>query len=120
MNQYKSVSRLSAPVIKSYKSQKKISVLTAYDYCFAHLLDEAGIDVILVGDSLGMVMQGHNSTLPVTLEEMIYHSRCVARAVKRALVVGDLPFGSYQVSTEEALAASMRLVKEGAVAAVKL
>ena len=80
-----------------------ISVLTAYDYTSALLMDQSGIDVILVGDSVGTVVQGHDTTIPVTLDQMVYHTRCVARAVKRALLVADMPFLSFQVSSEEAL-----------------
>src|SRR6516225_3789653 len=86
-----------------------IAMLTAYDYPFARIFDQAGIDVLLVGDSLGMVVQGTDSTLPVTLDEMIYHVRMVARARQRALVVGDLPFLTYQVSIEQALSSAGRL-----------
>jgi 3-methyl-2-oxobutanoate hydroxymethyltransferase len=99
---------------------EKIVVVTGYDALFAHILDEQGIDVILVGDSLATVVQGHATTLPTTLDEMIYHSRCVMRGVKRAFVVGDLPFLSYQVSPEQAVLSAGRLVKEGGVHAVKL
>ncbi len=95
-------------------------MLTAYDFPFARILDEAGVDVLLVGDSLGMVVQGLDTTLPVTMDEIIYHTRMVARARPRALVVGDLPFLSYQVSTEEALRNAGRLIKEGGAEAVKL
>jgi 3-methyl-2-oxobutanoate hydroxymethyltransferase len=98
----------------------KLSVLTAYDYTSARLLDEAGVDCILVGDSLGMVIQGNPHCLTVTLDEMIYHTRLVARGVKRALVVADLPFMSYQVNAEQALLSAGRLVKEGGAHAVKL
>src|SRR5713101_7734072 len=97
-----------------------ITMLTAYDYPFARIFDQAGIDVLLIGDSLGMVVQGADSTLPVTLDEIIYHVRMVARARKRALIVGDLPFLSYQVSVEQALLSSGRLIKEGGAEAVKL
>ena len=97
-----------------------ITMLTAYDYPFARIFDQAGIDVLLIGDSLGMVVQGADSTLPVTLDEIIYHVRMVARGRKRALVVGDLPFLSYQVSVEQALLSSGRLIKEGGAEAVKL
>ena len=96
------------------------SMLTAYDHVFARIFDEAGIDVLLVGDSVGNTVQGEESTLPVTLDEIVYHSRMVARGARRALVVGDMPFGSYQVSSEEAVRNAIRLVKEGGVAAVKL
>jgi 3-methyl-2-oxobutanoate hydroxymethyltransferase len=95
-------------------------MLTAYDFPFARLFDQAGIDVLLVGDSLGNTVQGLDTTLPVTLEEMIYHCRLVSRAAVRALVVGDMPFGSYQASPEDAVRSAIRMVKEGGVAAVKL
>jgi 3-methyl-2-oxobutanoate hydroxymethyltransferase len=98
----------------------KITALTAYDFPFARIVDDAGIDVILVGDTLGMVVQGLDTTLPVTLEEIIYHCRMVARARRRALLVGDLPFLSYQVSVPDALRNAGRLMKEGGVEAVKL
>jgi 3-methyl-2-oxobutanoate hydroxymethyltransferase len=97
-----------------------IAMLTAYDFAFARIFDAAGVDVLLVGDSLGMVMQGADSTLAVTLDEVIYHTRMVARARQRALVVADLPFLTYQVSVEQALANSGRLIKEGGAEAVKL
>lgn len=97
-----------------------ITMLTAYDFPFARIFDQAGIDVLLVGDSLGMVVQGADSTLPVTLDEMIYHVRMVARARERALVVGDLPFLTYQISIEQALGNAGRLIKEGGAEAVKL
>ncbi|HLW72139.1 MAG TPA: 3-methyl-2-oxobutanoate hydroxymethyltransferase [Candidatus Binataceae bacterium] len=99
---------------------RPITMLTAYDYPFARIFDQAGIDVLLVGDSLGMVVQGADSTLPVTLSEIIYHLRMVARARRRALVVGDLPFLSYQVSVEQAIRSAGRLIKDGAAEAVKL
>ena len=103
---------------------EKIAMVTAYDATAARLVAEAGVDVVLVGDSLGMAVQGHESTLPVTLEHMVYHSamvrRGLARAGSRAHLVGDLPFGSYQASADEAVKAAMRLVAEGGVEAVKL
>jgi 3-methyl-2-oxobutanoate hydroxymethyltransferase len=95
-------------------------MLTAYDYTLARLLDAAGVDGLLVGDSLGMVMQGNETSLTVTLEEMIYHTRLVARGVHRSLLVTDLPFMSFQVSTQQAVENAGRLVKEGGAAAVKL
>jgi 3-methyl-2-oxobutanoate hydroxymethyltransferase len=98
----------------------KLSVLTAYDFLWAGLFDEAGVDAILVGDSLGMVVQGRSSTLPVTLDQMIYHGEMVARAVKRALVIVDLPFMSYQVSPTQALENAGRVLKETGASAVKL
>ena len=96
------------------------SMLTAYDHTFSRIFDEAGIDVLLIGDSVGNTVQGEESTLPVTLDEMVYHCRMVSRGARRALVVGDMPFGSYQVSPEDAVRNAIRLVKDGGVAAVKL
>jgi 3-methyl-2-oxobutanoate hydroxymethyltransferase len=99
--------------------REKIAMLTCYDASFAALCDEAGVEILLVGDSLGMVIQGHDSTLPVAMAEMAYHVRCVARGSKRALVLGDLPFGSYQRSREQAYTSAARLMAAGAQA-VKL
>lgn len=99
---------------------EKITMLTCYDATFARLLDEAGTDILLVGDSLGMVIQGQSTTLPVTLDEVIYHARAVVRGTRRAQVVGDMPFMSYQASLEEALRSAGRLMKEGGVEAIKL
>ena len=93
---------------------QKITCLTAYDYSFASLLDRAGLDAIMVGDSLGMTMQGHASTLPVTIDDMAYHCACVARGVTRALIIGDMPFGSYQVSPEQAFENAAILMQAGA------
>jgi 3-methyl-2-oxobutanoate hydroxymethyltransferase len=93
---------------------QKITCLTAYDYSFASLLDRAGLDAIMVGDSLGMTMQGHASTLPVTIDDMAYHCACVARGVARALIIGDMPFGSYQVSPRQALENAAILMQSGA------
>jgi 3-methyl-2-oxobutanoate hydroxymethyltransferase len=98
----------------------KLSVLTGYDYTFARLLDDAGVDAILVGDSLGMVVQGHSTALPVTLDEMIYHTRCVVRGTKRAMIITDLPFMSFQLGPTQALESAGRVVKEGGAHAVKL
>jgi 3-methyl-2-oxobutanoate hydroxymethyltransferase len=98
----------------------KIAVVTAYDVVFARLADDAGMDVILVGDSLGMVVQGERSTLPVTLDEMVYHTRIASRGVRRAHLVADLPFMSYQASVEDGMRAAGRLMKEGRAEAVKL
>lgn len=95
-------------------------MLTAYDSCFARLFDEAGVDLLLVGDSLANVIQGEETTLPVTVEEIIYHTRSVARATKRAMVIADMPFGSYQISSEDAVRNAVRMVKEGGAQAVKL
>lgn len=98
----------------------KITSLTAYDYSFAHLLDRSGIELILVGDSLGMVMQGHDSTLPVTIEDMVYHSRCVSRGCEHALLAVDMPFMSYQDSPEHAIRNAGRLMQQGGAHMVKL
>ena len=99
---------------------EKISMLTAYDYSMARIIDQAGIDVILVGDSAANVMAGHQTTVPMTLDNMIYHARSVTRAVNRALVVVDLPFGTYQGNSKEALASAVRIMKEAEADAVKL
>jgi len=99
---------------------ERITMLTAYDFTFARIFDTAGIDLLLVGDSLGNVVQGCDTTLPVTLDEVVYHTRLVARGASRALVVGDMPFGSYQVGPEDAVRSAVRLVKEGGAQAVKL
>src|SRR5438128_7390796 len=91
----------------------RLTMLTAYDYTFARLLDAAGVDGILVGDSLGMVVQGHEHSLTVTLEEMIYHTRCVARGVRRSLLIADMPFMTFQISPQEAVRNAGRLLQEG-------
>lgn len=113
--------RVTTWTIRQKKEQsQRLVMVTAYDATFARLVDSAGVDMILVGDSLGHVIQGHDSTLPVTLDEMIYHCRCVDRGAKHALVVGDLPFGTYQSSVELGMQSSERLLKEGRCQAVKL
>lgn len=99
---------------------QKISMLTAYDFSMARIVDEAGIDVILVGDSASNVMAGHETTLPITLDQMIYHASSVVRAVKRSLVVVDMPFGSYQGNSKEALSSAIKIMKESGGHAVKL
>jgi 3-methyl-2-oxobutanoate hydroxymethyltransferase len=106
--------------LRKKTEHKKITMLTAYDFPFAKIADEAGIDAIIVGDSLGMVVQGLENTLPVTMEEMIYHTRIVSRAVSNALVVGDLPFMSYQASVEDAVRNAGRFLKEAGATAVKI
>jgi 3-methyl-2-oxobutanoate hydroxymethyltransferase len=105
---------------KMKQAGEKIAVLTAYDYPFARLLDGAGIDIILVGDSVGTVVSGYDTTLPVTMEEMLYHTRAVARGTARALVVADMPFLSYQLDLRDARLNAGRLIKEGGAQAVKL
>jgi 3-methyl-2-oxobutanoate hydroxymethyltransferase len=112
---------MSIPALGEMKERgENISMLTAYDYPTARLLDEAGVDVLLVGDSLGMVVLGYDSTVYVTLEEMIHHIKAVVRGAQRALVIGDLPFGSYNEDPSQAICSATRLIKEGGCAAVKL
>jgi 3-methyl-2-oxobutanoate hydroxymethyltransferase len=114
-------SKVTIHTLRQMKARgDKIAMLTAYDATFARLLDEAGADVLLVGDSLGMVIQGHETTLPVTLDEIAYHCRAVARGARRAHVVGDMPFMSYQASLEQGLTNAGKLMKEGACHSVKL
>jgi 3-methyl-2-oxobutanoate hydroxymethyltransferase len=115
------VKRVTTHVLNEMKLKgEKIAMLTAYDYSMAKILDEAEIDVILVGDSASNVMAGYDTTLPITLDNMIYHAASVVRAVKRALVVVDLPFGTYQGNSKEALVSSIRIMKETGAHAVKL
>ena len=107
----KDVKRITTHVLRSMKEQgEKIAMLTAYDYSSAKMLDEGGIDVLLVGDSASNVMAGHETTLPITLDQMIYHAQSVVRAVKRALIVVDLPFGSYQGNSMKALESAIRIM----------
>jgi len=113
--------RITIPSLVARKSRgERISMLTAYDFTFASIFDAAEIDILLVGDSLGNVVQGQDTTLPVTLDEIVYHTRLVARGSRRAAVVSDMPFGSYQISVEEAVRNSIRCVKDGGAHAVKL
>ena len=113
--------RVTVRSLASRKAKGEIfTMLTAYDFTFARIFDAAGVDVLLVGDSLGNVVQGHDTTLPVTVEEVVYHTRLVVRGVRRAMIVGDMPFGSYQVSPEDAVRNAIRLVKDGGAHAVKL
>jgi 3-methyl-2-oxobutanoate hydroxymethyltransferase len=116
--EFKKVTTQSLQIMKV--RQEKISMLTCYDYTMAKILDQAGIDVILVGDSASNVMAGHETTLPITLDQMIYHAQCVVRGSQRALVVVDLPFGSYQSNSEVALASAIRIMKETGAHAVKM
>ncbi|HMO39407.1 MAG TPA: 3-methyl-2-oxobutanoate hydroxymethyltransferase [Saprospiraceae bacterium] len=121
MSVNKEVKRITTHVLHSMKaSGEKIAVLTGYDYSLARILDAGGIDVILVGDSASNVMAGHETTLPITLDQMIYHAASVVRAVQRALVVVDLPFGSYQGNSKIALESTIRIMKESGAHAVKL
>ncbi|HUU14842.1 MAG TPA: 3-methyl-2-oxobutanoate hydroxymethyltransferase [Terriglobia bacterium] len=115
------VSKITVPLILDRKLQgEKITCLTAYDYPTARLVDAAGIDMILVGDSLAQVVLGYDSTIPVTVEEMLHHVRAVRRATRRALLIADLPYGAYHVSDEEGLRAAVRFLKEGGAEAVKI
>ena len=118
---FKKYTRITTKTLTEMKSRgEKISMLTAYDFTIAGIIDKAGIDVILVGDSASNVMAGHETTLPITLDQMIYHASSVIRGVNRALVVVDLPFGSYQADSKEALRSSIRIMKESGAHAVKL
>lgn len=113
--------RVTVPSLADQKQRgEPIRMLTAYDCTFARIFDSAGVEVLLVGDSLGNVVQGRDTTLPVTLDEVVYHTRMVARGAQRALVVADMPFGSYQVCAEDALRSAIRCVKDGGAHAVKL
>ncbi len=112
--------KVTAPDLRARKGGEKIAMVTAYDYTMARLVDEAGVDMVLVGDSLGMVVQGLSTTIPVSLDEMAYHCRAVARGVGHAHLVGDLPFMSYQVSPQQAVESSGKLMKEGNCESVKL
>ncbi|HEX8545852.1 MAG TPA: 3-methyl-2-oxobutanoate hydroxymethyltransferase [Cytophagaceae bacterium] len=115
------IKRVTTHQLREMKSRgEKISMLTAYDYSMAKILDGAGIDVILVGDSASNVIAGHETTLPITLDQMIYHASSVIRAVNRALVIVDLPFGSYQGNSSEALRSAIRIMKESGAHAVKM
>ncbi len=121
MSVHKEVKKVTTHQLQEMKRRgEKISMLTAYDYTMAKIIDHAGIDVILVGDSASNVMAGHETTLPITLDQMIYHASSVVRAVDRALVVVDLPFGSYQGNSKEALTSAVKIMKESGAHAVKM
>ncbi len=121
MSVHKNVKRVTTNVLQEMKNRgEKISMLTGYDFSMARIIDEAGIDIILVGDSASNVMAGHETTLPITLDQMIYHASSVVRAVERALIVVDMPFGSYQGNSKEALNTAIRIMKESGGHAVKL
>tara|TARA_R110001592_G_scaffold363221_3_gene681615 strand:+ start:11252 stop:12067 length:816 start_codon:yes stop_codon:yes gene_type:complete len=121
MSIHKNVKRVTTHVLQEMKhNNEKIAMLTAYDFSMASIVDAAGMDVILVGDSASNVMAGHETTLPITLDQMIYHASAVVRAVKRALVVVDLPFGSYQGNSKEALNSAIRIMKESGAHTVKM
>jgi len=121
MSVHKEVKRITTNTLQEMKQRgEKIAMLTAYDYSMATIVDDAGIDVILVGDSASNVMAGHETTLPITLDQMIYHASSVVRAINRSLVVVDLPFGSYQGNSKEALNSAIRIMKESGAHAVKI
>jgi 3-methyl-2-oxobutanoate hydroxymethyltransferase len=121
MSVQKEVKRVTTRILQEMKARgEKISMLTAYDYSMATIVDMAGIDVILVGDSASNVMAGHETTLPITLDQMIYHASSVVRGVKRCLVVVDMPFGTYQGNSKEALSSAIRIMKESGAHAVKM
>lgn len=112
--------KLTVKSIREKKGREKITALTAYDFPFGRILDESGVDIVLVGDSLGMVLLGYESTVRVTMREMIHHTKAVSRAVRRSLIVGDMPFGSWQGSAEQAWRSARRFIQEGGADAVKL
>jgi 3-methyl-2-oxobutanoate hydroxymethyltransferase len=121
MSVHKEVKRITTHILQEMKNRgEKIAMLTAYDYSMAAIVDESGTDIILVGDSASNVMAGHETTLPITLDQMIYHASSVVRAAKRALVIVDLPFGSYQGNSKEALNSAIRIMKESGAHAVKM
>ncbi len=121
MSVHNVIKRVTTSSLQSMKQrQEKISMLTAYDYSMARVLDEAGLDVLLIGDSAANVFAGHETTLPITLDQMIYHAASVARAAKRAMVVADLPFGTYQGAVHDAYNAAVRMMKESGAHALKL
>src|SRR6266487_6970750 len=117
----KEIKKVTTNVLQRMKATgEKISMLTAYDFSFAKIIDSAGIDVILVGDSASNVMAGHETTLPITLDQMIYHATSVIRGTNRSLIMVDLPFGSYQGNSKEALNSTIRIMKETGAHAIKL
>lgn len=121
MSVNKVIKRITTSIIRDMKNRgEKISMLTSYDYSTARILDDAGVDILLVGDSAANVFAGFETTLPITLDNMIYHASAVARAAKRSMVIADLPFGEYQGATEDAYKAAVRMMKESGVHAIKL
>lgn len=121
MSVHKEITKVTTNTLQVMKQQgEKISMLTAYDFSMARILDDAGVDVLLVGDSASNVMAGHETTLPITLDQMIYHAQSVVRAISRCLVVVDLPFGTYQGNSKEALNSAIRIMKETGAHAIKL
>src|ERR1700748_1602548 len=121
MSVHKELKRVTTHAVQEMKNRgEKVTMLTAYDYSMASIVDAAGMDIILVGDSASNVMAGHETTLPITLDQMIYHAAAVVRAAKRALVGVDLPFGTYQGNSKEALNSAIRIMKESGAHAVKM
>ena len=121
MSIHKEVKKITTNTLQKMKAAgEKIAMITAYDFSFAKLFDEAGIDIILVGDSASNVMAGHETTLPITLDQMIYHAQSVVRGIEKSLVVVDLPFGSYQGNSKEALISAIRIMKESGAHSIKL
>ncbi len=121
MSKFSELKKINVNTFSKMKSEgEKIATLTAYDYTSAMMLDKAGVELILVGDSLGMVINGYDSTIPVTIDEIIYHSKSVRRAVKRAFLVADMPFGTYHISDEQSIANCVRVIKETGFDAVKI
>src|SRR6187399_2127934 len=121
MSTHKDIKKITTNTLQKMKTNgEKISMITAYDYSFARIFDAAGIDVILVGDSASNVMAGHETTLPITMEQMIYHAQSVIRGIDRCLVVVDMPFGSYQSNSDIALASAVRIMKETGGHSVKM
>lgn len=121
MSVHQEIKRVTTHIMQEMKNKGlKISMLTGYDFSMAKILDDAGVDIILVGDSASNVMAGHETTLPITLDQMIYHASSVIRAVKRSFVVVDLPFGSYQGDSKKALNSAIRIMKESGAHGVKL
>ena len=121
MSVHSEIKKITTETLRKMKFDKeKITMLTAYDFTTAKMVDAGGVDSILIGDSAANVMAGHETTLPITLDQMIYHTQCVVRGVERALVVADLPFGTYQSNPEKALDSAVRMMKEGGAHAIKI
>ncbi|HAV02454.1 3-methyl-2-oxobutanoate hydroxymethyltransferase [Chryseobacterium salipaludis] len=121
MSVHSEIKKVTTETLRKMKDDgQKISMLTAYDFTTAKMVDAGGVDAVLIGDSAANVMAGHETTLPITLDQMIYHTQCVSRGISRALVIADLPFGSYQSNSEKALESAVRMMKEGGAHAVKI
>ena len=121
MSVHSEIKKITTETLRKMKFDKeKITMLTAYDYTTAKMVDAGGVDSVLIGDSAANVMSGFETTLPITLDQMIYHTQCVVRGIERALIVADLPFGSYQSNSEKALESAVRMMKEGGAHAIKI